>query len=55
MSSQILIMTLVFYFREPATEHVNILAPGYPRKTYRTAQNFDGGNIDEFYEFLAIR
>ena len=32
-SSQILILKLIFYFREPATEHV-ILAPGYPRKTY---------------------
>ena len=31
MSSQILILKLLFYFREPATEHV-ILAPGYPRK-----------------------
>ena len=28
-SSQILILRLLFYFREPATEHV-ILAPGYP-------------------------
>ena len=32
-SSQILILKLLFYFREPATEHV-ILVPGYPRKTY---------------------
>ena len=32
-SLQILILKLLFYFREPATEHV-ILAPGYPRKTY---------------------
>ena len=32
MSSQILILKL-FYFCEPATEHV-ILAPDYPRKTY---------------------
>ena len=34
-SSQILILKLLFYFRELATEHV-ILAPppGYPRKTY---------------------
>ena len=33
-SSQILILQLLFYFREPATEHV-ILASGYPRKTYK--------------------
>ena len=32
-SSQILILRLLFYFREPATEHV-IIAPGYPRKPY---------------------
>ena len=32
-SSQILILKLLFYFREPATEHV-LLAPGYLRKTY---------------------
>ena len=33
--SQILILKLLFYFPEPATEHV-ILAPGYPRKSYIT-------------------
>ena len=33
MSLQILILKLLFYYCEPATEHV-ILAPGYPRKTY---------------------
>ena len=32
-SSQILILKLLFYFHETATEHV-ILAPGYVRKTY---------------------
>ena len=38
MSSQILILKLLFYFREPATELV-IQAPGYPRKTYIATDN----------------
>jgi len=47
-----LIFTSIGYIRQPC---IYFYPMYFLEKNYRIVQNFDGGNIDKFDEFLSIR